>query len=308
VDVQEFARDLSSNIIQLHMDLADASYRHGGYYAFRIADPKPREIHKASVRDRLVHHAIYRLLYPFFDRTFIADSFSCRDGKGVHRALARFDSMARTVSQNHRRTCWILKCDIRKFFASIDHVVLIGILHEYISDERIMNLLVHVIESFETSPGVGLPLGNLTSQLFTNVYMNVFDQFMKHTMRAKFYIRYADDFVIFSEDKLWLEKLLPKMQEFLITWLGLTVHPDKIYLRTIASGVDYLGWVNFLRHRVLRRATRRRMFRRIVENPTAESLSSYRGLLQHGNAIGLQKELNNLWWILSPDFPPLTEF
>ncbi|MCX6781238.1 MAG: reverse transcriptase domain-containing protein, partial [Candidatus Magasanikbacteria bacterium] len=127
-DVQEFGRRLADNIVQLHSDLADGSYRHGGYYAFRIADPKPREIHKASVRDRLVHHAIYRILYPFFDRTFIADSFSCRDGKGVHRALRRFDCMARSVSQNHHRTAWILKCDIRKFFASINHEILVGIL------------------------------------------------------------------------------------------------------------------------------------------------------------------------------------
>ncbi|MCX6781481.1 MAG: RNA-directed DNA polymerase, partial [Candidatus Magasanikbacteria bacterium] len=181
------------------------------------------------------------------------------------------------------------------------------ILDEYISDERIMSLLIGIISSFETSPGVGLPLGNLTSQLFTNVYMNVFDQFMKHRSRAKFYIRYADDFVIFSDNKMWLKNLLPQMQEFLTARLGLTIHPNKIYLRTIASGVDYVGWVNFSHHRVLRRATGRRMFRRIFENPSVESLNSYLGLLQHGSTIGLQKELKNLSWILSADYPPLTE-
>lgn len=298
-DVLVFARQLSDNIVVLHDELAAGAYRHGGYYAFRIADPKPREIHKALVRDRLTHHAIYRQLYPFFDRIFIADSFSCRDNKGVHRALQRFDVMARVVSHNHHRTCWVLKCDIRKFFASIDHEILIGILREYIFDTRTVDLLVRVIESFETSRGIGLPLGNLTSQLLTNVYMNVFDQFMKHKMKAKFYIRYADDFVIFSEDKLWLEKLLSQMQEFLIARLGLHIHPDKIYLQTIASGVDFLGWVNFPRHRVLRAATRRRMFRNIIVNPDGPVVNSYRGMLQHGNTISLQKEVADLRWLLS---------
>src|SRR3989344_2955229 len=116
-DVQEFSLHLMDNILSLHQDLANHSYRHGGYKAFNISDPKPRSIHKANVRDRLIHHAIYRVLYPFFDRTFIADSFSCRLRKGTHKSLDRFRSFAYKASKNNTRTCWILKCDIRKFFA-----------------------------------------------------------------------------------------------------------------------------------------------------------------------------------------------
>jgi RNA-directed DNA polymerase len=147
-DVQEFQLRLMDNLISLHYDLATEKYRHGGYQAFKINDPKPRDIHKASVRDRLVHHAIYRSLYPFFDRTFIVDSYSCRIGKGTHKALTRFKKFAYVVSKNNSSTCWILKGDIRKFFANIDHDILKNILIEYVADKKILELLNEVIDRF----------------------------------------------------------------------------------------------------------------------------------------------------------------
>jgi len=150
LDVQIFARDLMDNILTLHEDLASKKYIHGGYESFYVNDPKRRHIHKASVRDRLVHHAVYRTLYPFFDRIFIADSFSCRLEKGTHKALNRFRAMAFQVSKNHTKTCWVLKCDIKKFFASIDHQILINILREYIPDENIIWLLQNIIGSYHT--------------------------------------------------------------------------------------------------------------------------------------------------------------
>ena len=160
---------------------------HGGYFAFNISDPKPRNIHKASVRDRLLHHALYRKLYPFFDRKFIADSYSCRERKGTHLALERFNEFARKVSGNNSKTVWVLKCDIRKFFASIDQKLLLDIVERYISDTDIISLLRSIIRSFQTIPGKGLPLGNLTSQLLVNVYMNEFDQYIKHRLKAIYY-------------------------------------------------------------------------------------------------------------------------
>src|SRR6266567_1213046 len=123
-DVQEFSMHLMDNIFSLHSELFNHTYKHGGYQAFKINDPKPRDIHKAKVRDRLLHHAIYRILYPFFDKTFIADSYSCRNEKGTHKAIKRFRTFANKVSKNNTKTCWILKCDIRKFFANIDHEIL----------------------------------------------------------------------------------------------------------------------------------------------------------------------------------------
>src|SRR3989344_4581511 len=179
-DVQEFQYRLMDNILALHRDLKNKTYTHGSYYAFNISDPKPRNIHKASVCDRLLHHAIYRQLYPFFDKTFIPDSFSCRIGKGTHRALNRFRKFGYKISKNNTQTCWILKCDIRKFFENINHEVLVNILKEYIPDQNVIGLLEKVIHSFSSALGRGLPLGNLTSQLFVNIYMNEFDQFIKH--------------------------------------------------------------------------------------------------------------------------------
>ena len=284
-----------SNIIRLHNDLATKTYGHSQYIHFNISDPKPRSIHKASVRDRLLHHAIYRILYPFFDKTFIADSYSCRINKGTHKALSRFREFAYKVSKNNTRTCWILKCDIRKFFASIDHKVLLDILNLYIADKQIIWLLKEIIGSFSTKPSVGLPLGNLTSQLFVNIYMNEFDRFVKHKLKAKYYIRYADDFVFFSENKYWLEKQIPKIKKFLEDKLELEIHPQKIFIKTLSSGVDFLGWVNFPDHRVLRTTTKRRMVKNLSKNYSQETIALYHGLLKHGNTYKLREKIRNLY-------------
>ncbi len=283
-DVQKFSFCLMDNIFALHNDLSNHIYKHGGYQAFNINDPKPRNIHKASVRDRLLHHAIYRKLYPFFDRVFIADSYSCRISKGTHKAINRFRKFAYKTSKNNTKTCWVLKCDIRKFFANIDHEILLEILNKYISDKDIIWLLGEVVESFSsTKIGVGLPLGNLTSQLFVNIYMNEFDQFIKHKLKEKYYIRYADDFVIFSNNREQLESLIPLIREFLVEKLKLELHPNKIFIKTVASGIDFLGWVNFPDHRVLRTSTKRRMLKRIKESENPATLVSCLGLIKHGN-------------------------
>ncbi|MCX6739397.1 MAG: reverse transcriptase/maturase family protein [Candidatus Parcubacteria bacterium] len=290
-DVREFSLHLMENLTALHRELSDGSYCHGEYHAFNICDPKPRNIHKATVRDRIVHRALYRKLYPFFDKTFISDSYSCRVGKGTHKAGKRFISFARKVGKNNTKTVWVLKCDIRKFFASIDHEVLKGILRKYISDEKILGLLDVVIESFSTTEGKGLPLGNLTSQLFANVHMNEFDQFAKHKLKAKYYVRYADDFVFLSVERACLEKQIPLIGDFLSRELKIELHPQKLFLKTLVSGVDFLGWVHFPDHCVLRTTTKRRMLKRIATHPTKGTFASYLGLLKHGNAGKLKKGL-----------------
>lgn len=296
-DVQAFALHLMDNILQLHTELANGTYRHGGYEEFHIADPKPRLIHKASVRDRLLHHAVYRMLYPFFDRTFIADSYSCRLDKGTHKALQRFQAVSRKVSKNDTKACWVLQCDIKKFFASINQPILLGILSKYIADQRIIALLRNIIESFFMSAGTGLPLGNLTSQLLVNVYMNEFDQFVKHKLKAKYYMRYADDFVFVSANHGWLEGLIPQIREYFEQKLRLTLHPNKVSIKTLASGIDFLGWVHFPTHRVLRMTTKRGMIRKVAEHATNETLQSYLGLLKHGNTYKTQEALLNQYWI-----------
>ena len=281
------------NLINLHNDLKNRRYKHSSYEFFNISDPKPRDIHKASVRDRIVHHAIYRVLYPHFDKKFIADSYSCRLGKGTHKAMNRFRDFAYGASSNHTRTLWVLKCDIRKFFASIDHGVLKGVIARQV-DSDTMWLLGEVIDSFHTENrlGVGLPLGNPTSQLFVNIYMNEFDQFVKNILKANYYIRYADDFVVLSRDKEWLASLISEITLYLRSRLKLELHPKKVSIKTLASGVDYLGWVHFPDHRVLRTATKKRMFRNIkANNRKKETIQSYLGMLSHGNTHIIRKAI-----------------
>jgi retron-type reverse transcriptase len=288
IDVMEFKRQFMSNIFSLHNDLKNKVYAHGKYEHFVICDPKRRDIHKASVRDRLLHHALYRKLYPFFDKTFIADSYSCRDNKGTHRAMKRFDMFGRIESKNHTKTVWVLKCDIRKFFASISHEILFGILRKRIQDEDILKLLENIIGSFDSGvEGVGLPLGNLTSQLLVNIYMNESDQYMKHILKVKYYIRYADDFVFVSRDRSYLEELCQKVEDFLTQELKLVLHPNKVFIKTLASGVDFLGWVHFPQYKVLRTVTKKRMWRKVNE----KNVTSYLGLLAHGNGFKLQEKI-----------------
>lgn len=291
-DVLEFQRNLMGNIISLHNDLINKTYRHSKYEAFNISDPKPRSIHKASVRDRLLHHAIYRVLYPYFDIKFVDGSYSCRKWKGTHRAMDTFRDFGRIVSKNNTKQCWILKCDIKKFFASIDQKVLINILKFNKLDKEVIWLVKQVTDSFySTETGKGLPLGNLTSQLLVNIYMNEFDQYVKHRLKQKYYIRYADDFVFFSYNKQELQNVLSQVQTFLENNLNLTLHPNKIHLKTLSSGVDFLGWVHFPKHRLLRTVTKRRMIKSIKDNPNKETIQSYLGLLSHGNTYKLKQKL-----------------
>jgi len=297
-DVAEFSLDLSKNILDLHLELLHKKYQHGGYHAFNISDPKPRNIHKASVRDRLLHHAIYRILYPYFDQKFIHDSYSCRLGKGTHKAVNQFRKYFWKVSKNNTRTCWVLKCDIKKFFASIDHNLLRYIVTKYIPDEDINWLLSQIIESFHTTSGKGLPLGNLTSQLLVNIYMNEFDQFVKHVLKVKYYIRYADDFTMIYHSNKELEELVPKISLYLQNNLRLELHPNKVFIKTLSSGVDFLGWVHFSDHRILRTVTKKRMLKKLsnMSNTrclTVEVVASYMGMLKHGNTHKIKKKINN---------------
>jgi len=294
-DISNFQVYLSNNVYNLHLDLKNKTYIHSAYKAFAVNDPKPRSIHKAIVRDRLLHHAIYRVLYPYFDTRFIYDSYSCRDFKGTHLAMDRFKVLARKASKNHSRTCWVLKCDIRKFFATIDHNILYSILKRHDLNVDTLWLLEKVVESFtSTQIGKGLPLGNLTSQLLVNVYMNEFDQYVKHTLKVKYYVRYADDFVILSDDKKYLESLLVLIDKFLKEKLALSLHPNKVFIKTFSSGIDFLGWVHFSDHRVLRTTTKKRMFRNLAENQKEAVFASYLGMLSHGNGNKLQRRVRRL--------------
>ena len=263
-DVQEFEASAEVKIFELCADLASGAYSHGSYTRFWVRDPKLRLIHKASVRDRLLHHAIFRVLYPVFNRKWIYDSYSSRDSKGTHAAMGRFRDFAWKVSRNNTRPVWVLKADIRKFFDSIDHGILVGLLDGVLSkDIRLMDLLRNNISSYSTMPGIGIPLGNLTSQLFANVYLNPLDQHIKRQLKVLYYLRYADDMIILSDSREFLNEILLPMTKFLEQRLKINLHPKKLSISRWDKGVDILGYISYPSKTVMRYSTQRRMMRRL---------------------------------------------
>ena len=300
-----FKKDFEENILQLLEYLASEKYSHGEYESFFVHDPKRRHIHKAQVADRVIHHAIHRILEPIFDKTFIFDSYSSRKNKGTHKAMARLNDFAWKLSENNTKTVWILKCDIRKFFDSVDQEILFNILGRKITDERTLRLLGKIISSYNPETKRGIPLGNLTSQLFSNIYLNLLDQFVKRDLRVKHYIRYADDFVFLSRDKKQLEEIIPIIRKFLKETLALEMHEDKLSLSKFHKGLDYLGFVHFPHFSVVRTKTKRRMFKKLnrkfkdlkSEKISSESFNqtkqSYLGILSHSQNKGLIKIIKN---------------
>jgi RNA-directed DNA polymerase len=313
LDVQEFERNLEDNLFELQQRLEDKTYRHGEYQSFYVQDPKQRHIHKANVADRVVHHLLYTFLYKLFDNSFIYDSYSCRLNKGTHKGVGRLGQFARKVSQNYTVDCWALKCDIKKFFASVDHKILLRLLKKKIQDQNILWLLGEIIESFNSykaelaSQGqtlqacAGIPLGNLTSQIFANIYLNELDQFVKHKLKTKYYVRYADDFLFLSKDKESLCEYVNVLRQFLKDKLKLELHPDKIILRKLEWGIDFLGYI-VLPHYVLPRTkTKRRVLEKLKEKAGLEnfnqSLQSYLGYLKHASSFNVTQQLENEIWI-----------
>lgn len=303
IDIQNFNLKLEDSLFDFYEQLKNKTYQHFHYTSFYIRDPKPRHIHKACVRDRVLHHALFRILYSIFDPSFIFDSYSCRISKGTHRAINRLEQFARKVSKNKTRNCFVLKCDVKRFFDSVDHNILIRLIQKRINDNNALWLIKEIIDSFQMAEGKGLPLGNITSQLFANIYLNELDKFVKHRLRIKYYIRYCDDFVILSNDREYLEKLVPKINTFLKEKLNLSFNSDKIIIRKYLRGIDFLGYVSFPYYRALRTKTKRRMFRKIEqkikrlkqdkisEESFNQTIQSYLGLLKHCNSYKLKRKI-----------------
>jgi len=288
----QFGFNLEDNLFALHAEIRDKKWSADVYTSFFVTDPKRRHIHKATVRDRILYQAVYRRLYPIFDKRFIHDSYSSRKGKGTHSGVVHLDECMRKMSANYTKRIYALKCDVKRFFDSIDHSVLYILIARRISDPDLLSLIEAIIKSFETVSGKGLPLGNVTSQLFANVYLNEFDQFVKRVLKVKFYLRYCDDFVILGETKEELIRLLVFVHRFLAKELQVALHPRKISIRTPYQGVDFLGYVSLSGFRVLRTCTKKRIvssyIRDVAEVKTERDRErlksifySYKGLLSH---------------------------
>ena len=266
-----FFAQQEKELAALHEELSSGGYRHGAYRYFWVHDPKDRLVAAAGFRDRVVHHAIVRVIEPVFENRFIEDSFACRKGKGTHAAMQRALHFAR----GHR---YALKCDVSKYFPSIDHEVLTDLVGRVIGDGRVLGLLERVLAShadaqvqeWPAGGGLfdyhtrrkGLPIGNLTSQFLANVYLNPLDHFVKHSLRVKGYVRYMDDFILFGDNRAALKDYGGLIKgKFAELWL--TMHPDKYSIVPTAKGVDFAGFVVFNDGRIrVRSSTVRRFDRR----------------------------------------------
>ncbi|MFS8158882.1 MAG: reverse transcriptase domain-containing protein [Candidatus Roizmanbacteria bacterium] len=305
-DVRLFERYLENNIFNLHYSLKSQSYTHDRYEDFFINDPKRRHIHKATVTDRLVHQVLYSALYPIFDPSFIFDSYSCRNDKGTHRAVKRAERYLRKSSQNYTHETYILKCDIKKYFASVDKNILYALISRKIHDPKLLWLIYEVIHSFAS----GLPLGNLTSQLFANVYLHELDLYIKHALGVKDYIRYCDDFIIIHPDKKYLQSLVKKIDSFLTDKLKLHLHPQKVFIRKFSWGIDFLGYILFPHYILPRTKTKKRMIERLEKyagwvikrrcdfKSFNNSFQSYLGYLKHAHSYMLQQDLKSKYCLL----------
>ena len=295
-DVQVFAFDLEANIFKLHQALLEKRWKPDPYQAFYVRDPKLRHIHKATVRDRVLYQAVFRVLYPVFDPLFIHDSYSCRSGKGTHAGVVQLECYLRKASGNYHRSVYALKCDVRKFFDSISHMVLLELISRRVDDVKAMVLIQDIISSFEKTPGYGLPLGNVTSQLFANIYLNELDQFVKHRLKIPHYLRYCDDFIVLGDSRSELVSLVPLVRLFLLDSLRLTLHPKKISIRKASTGIDFLGYVVLPHYRMIRTTTRKRIFRKLsVHGPAREAaISSYIGITTHAKGHLIKQRILEL--------------
>jgi retron-type reverse transcriptase len=255
----EFEKELSKNLFTIQKDLINETYKPKPLEVFILRDPKTRRISKSHFSDRIVHHAVYNIIQPFLEKMFIYDSYANRVNKGTLAAIKRFEYFKRKVSHNYTQLKdkknikgYVLKADVRKFFDSVNHDILLKILSRKIADTKVMKLIKIILDNHESPiPGKGMPLGNLTSQFFANVYLNELDQYVKHTLKAKYYIRYVDDFVILDNSKEKLEFYKGEIDKYLRKELDVQLHPDKSRIFSLYRGTPFLGARIYTHHRLL---------------------------------------------------------
>lgn len=310
--VIKFESDLKNNLKHLQDDLINKTYSPHSLKKFIIRDPKTRTIHSSIFRDRIVHHAIINILDPIYEKIFIYDSFASRKNKGSHEAVNRFECFMRKVSSNGRLIKnsfnnnsikgYVLKADFRHYFDSVNQEILINILRKKIDDEDLIWLIREVLGNFEISEKTGMPLGNYTSQFFANVYLNELDYYVKHVLKAKYYIRYVDDFVILHKSKKRLEYFLEHIKNFL-PCLKIKLHPEKTEIYALRNGICFLGYRVFYYYKLLRERNIKHFMNRLRNNIslckngeiTKEQLESrikgWEGYAKFGNTYNFREKL-----------------
>ena len=305
----EFEHDLEPNLFSIRDDLAAERWHPGQYSRFFVADPKRRLINAPPFRDRIVHQVVSGAILPCWLPTFIRDTYACLTERGTHVAVDRLQQFMRRYPKG---TGYVLQLDVKSYFASIDHEVLLGLLAKRIRDRKMMHLIWQIVESYEDSPGVGIPLGNLTSQGFANIYLHELDMFAKHELRIGHYLRYMDDITLVHDNKRQLWDWRDEIETYLADRLNLQLHPIKQTLTPIDCGVKYLGYRVYRDHvKVLSRNVRR-AYKRLkqmeagrFQGDARSSIASWVGYTKHADCHGLNCQIAARHPFLRVAFDPI---
>lgn len=276
-------RKKESNILKLHDMLISKTYKTSAYDIFKVYEPKERDVYRLPYfPDRICHHAIMNVLEPVFVAVFTADSYSCIKGRGIHKASLNLRKALKSTDE----TTYCLKLDIKKFYPNIDHGILKTLLRKKFKDVDLLWLLDEIIDS-----APGLPIGNYLSQYLANFYLTYFDHWIKEQLRIKFYFRYADDIVILHKDKDYLHEVLKAIKTYFKQHLKLDVKENWQVFPVAKRGIDFVGYVHFHTHVLLRKSIKQRFARMLKRKPRRASVASYSGWTKHCDSKNLMKKL-----------------
>ncbi|MDI6813429.1 MAG: reverse transcriptase/maturase family protein [Desulfitobacteriaceae bacterium] len=303
-EVLSFSSNLEENLIQIQNELIQKTYQTGKYRKFYVYEPKERLVRALPFKDRVVQHALNNIIEPIFEKTFIYDSYACRRGRGTHAGADRVTHFLQ-VARNIWPRIYCLKGDVSKYFPSIDHAILMGLIKRRIKCPDTLWLITEILASSPDATGPrpkGIPVGNLTSQLFANVYLNELDHFIKQELKCKFYVRYMDDFVILAPDKKVLHAWKKEIADFLEYSLALELN-GKTSIFPVSQGIDFLGYRLWATHRLVRKGSIKRMKRKLKRfkqgytrgtvdlEKIKRTLASWLGHVGHADSYNLRKKL-----------------
>ena len=310
--VIQFKYNLKENLLRLQERLLSETYKPRPLKRFIIRDPKTRVIHVSFFEDRIVHHALCNIIEPIFEKIFIHDSCASRKNKGNLFAVKRFNLFKRKASNNGKLISdifddnfvsgYCFKGDIKHYFYEVSHNILIKIIEKKIADEKVINLIKLILINGQEKEDIGMPLGNLTSQFFANVYLNELDYFVKHKLKAKYYIRYVDDFVILHNSKEQLTKWKEQIDAFLKEELKLELHKEKSKVISLSRGIDFIGFRNFYYYRLLRKRNIRKMLikinqyknKQITKEKILESYQGWQAYAKWADTYKLREKISEM--------------
>lgn len=325
----KFDFEREKNLYELYEEILNGTYEIGRSICFIVTEPKLREVWAGSFRDRIVHHLIYNAIYDRFVSKFIYDTYSCIPGRGTLKGAKRAEKFARNITQNYSKDAYFIKMDIKNYFVSIDKQILCNQVLELVDEEWLVELIKKVIfhnpkenvaiksakwlsemlpsykSLFNTDDKKGLPIGNLTSQFFSNVYLNPLDQFAKHNIKCKYYLRYVDDILIIDKDPGFLNYAYSEINKFLINNLELELNHKKKNINLVKKGFDFVGHVIRPNRTYIRKRTANKCVKTIKDwhnNPDKYSeeelkkfrnkINSYYGMLRHVNGYNFRKNIS----------------